>query len=226
MKKRKIWKFLGLLFLIVLLILIISGLVGLTPCFSQKFVENYVSKYSNDFTLIKKESYLLGLNGFQESVETDWYFHDNELDFDFHVKTLKNEYPPKGKHIACNYYDDYVEKLISVKGVEIKQMVVDIFSEIYDIKKYDIYYYNDTGQIRISIEGIKNRNFSKTRYVELCEIVSKKLCVIIEEYDLNFKNRSMKIGWDVDLNTDWSKTDGDFSIMVGGEIFSVNDYYN
>ena len=226
MKKVKVLGFVGLLFLISIIIVGLFKFIEPQPCFSQKFVENYVSKYSKDFTLLKKESNSVGLNGFKESDETDWYFHDNELDFDFHVKTLKSEYPPKGKHIACNYYDYYVEKLIDVKGKEIKQMTIDVFSEIYDIEKYDIYYYHNTGQIRISIDGQKNTSFSKARYNELCQIVSKKLCEYIEKYDLNFKNRNMIIGWDTDLNTDWSDTNKDFSIMIGGTIFNVKDYYN
>lgn len=226
MKKVKVLGFVGLLFLISIIIVGLFKFIEPQPCFSQKFVENYVSKYSKDFTLLKKESNSVGLNGFKESDETDWYFHDNELDFDFHVKTLKSEYSPKGKHISCNYYDYYMKKLIAVRGEEIKQMVMDTFSEIYDIDKYDIYYYDDNGQIRISIDGIKNTNFSQTRYNELCEIISKKLCEIIDKYDFNFKNRSMKIGWDVDLDTDWSDTNKDFAIMINNIIFNVNDYYN
>ena len=212
--------------LIVIVILVLFKFIGPLPCFSQEFVENYVSKYSKDFFLVKKESYSLGLNSFKESDETDWYFHDNELDFGFHVKTLKSEYPPKGKHIACNYYDAYIEKFLNAKDTEIKQMITDMFSEIYDIEEYDIYYYHDTGQIRISIDGRKNTNFSKDKSNKLCQTASIQLCEYIEKYDLNFKNRNKNIGWDVDLNTDWSDPDEDLSIYIKGEIFSVKDYYN
>lgn len=211
--------------LVAIIIMVVFKVIGPLPCFSQKFVEEYVAKYSKDFTFLNKESYSLGINGFIESNETDWYFHDNELDFDFHVKTLKSEYPPKGKHIACNYYDDYVEKLINVKGEEIKQMIIDIFNEIYDIEEYDIYFSHDTGQIRISVDGQENEKFSKARYSELCEIVPKKLCEYIEKYDPNFKNRNMKIGWDVNLNTDWSDTD-ELSVMINSKIFDIKDNYN
>lgn len=218
-----------LIILIVILcattILVFYKLTKPSPCFSQEFVENYISKYSKDFTFLKNETYSLGINGFKESDETDWYFHDNELDFDFHVKTLKSEYPPKGKHIACNYYDDYVEKLINVKGQDIKQIVTDTFDEIYDIDNYNIYFYHSTGQIRIEIGGKTSENFTNEKYAELCQITSKKIFENIEKYDFNFKNRSMKIGWDVDLNTDWSNTHKYLSIMINGKIFSVNDYY-
>ena len=223
MKKNRKWIFIVLL--IAITILALYKFIKPSPCFSQKFVENYISKYSKDFTFLKNESYSVGIHGFKESDDTDWYFHDNELDFDFHVKTLKSGYPPKGKHIACNYYDAYVKKLIEVKGQDIKQIVTDIFDEIYDIDNYNIYFYHPTGQIRIDINGQKQGDFSNEKYTELCQLTSKKIFEYIEEYDLNFKNRNMKIGWDIDLNTDWSDTDEYLSIMINNKIFHVNDYY-
>ena len=223
MKKNR--KLIFIVILVAIIILSLNKFIKPSPCFSQKFVENYISKYSKDFTFLKNESYSLGINAFKESDETDWYFHDNELDFDFHVKTLKSEYQPKGKHITCNYYDDYVKKLIELKGQDIKQIVTDIFGEIYDIDNNNIYFYHDNGQIRIDIDGQKKENFSNEKYTELCQITSKKIFEYIEEYDLNFKNRNMEIGWDVDLNTDWSDTNKYLSIMINGEIFYVNDHY-
>ena len=222
MKKNR--KLIFIVILVAITILTLYKFIKPSPCFSQKFVENYISKYSKDFTFLNNESYSLGINGFKESGDTDWYFHDNELDFDFHVKTLISGYP-KGKHIACNYYDSYVKKLIEVKGQDIKQIVTDIFDEIYDIDNYNIYFYSDTGQIRIDISGQKQEDFSNEKYAELCQLTSKEIFEYIEEYDLNFKNRNMEIGWDVDLNTDWSDTNNYLSIMINGKIFYVNDYY-
>lgn len=215
--------------LIFVLIMIVS--IGLfkfikpSTCFSQEFVENYISKYSNDFTLLKQKSYSSILNGFKESYETDWYFHDNELDFDFHVKTLKSEYPPQGKHIVCNYYDAYIEKILNTKDIEIKQIITDLFSKIYDIEEYYIYYYHDTGQIRISITGQKNTDFTDDKFNELSQTVSIQLCEYIEKYDLNFKNRNKNIGWDVGLNTNWSASNKKLSIYIDDKIFYVEDYY-
>lgn len=174
-------KIIIIVILIAIIILVLLKLIGPFPCFSHEYVVNYVSKYSKDFTLIKKESYSLGLNSLIESNETDWFFHDNELNFDFHVKTLKSEYPPKGKHISCNYYNYYIEKLINGKSEEIKNIVIDLFDEIYDLEKCNIY--NNTDQIRIYIDGQQNINFSQARYIELCKIVSKKIC----EYIVNYK---------------------------------------
>ncbi|MBR3163364.1 MAG: hypothetical protein IKF17_04635 [Clostridia bacterium] len=212
--------------LIIIVFLVVLKIIGPFPCFSQKFVEKYVATYSKDFTFLKKDTYSVSLNGFLESNDTDWYFHDNELDFDFHVKTLKSDYPPKGKHIACNYYKPYIEKLINEKGNEIKQQITNIFDEILDIDEYSIFYNEDAAIIDINIDGLKKSNYSKTRYIELCQIAAKELCEYIEKYDLNFKNRNFKIGWDVDLNTDWSRTDDDLSIFINNEVFQIKDYYN
>ena len=88
-----------------------------------------------------------------------------------------------------------------------------------------MYYYHDTSQLRISIDGTKNSNFSKERCYQLFEIASNEICKIIEEYDVNFKNRSKMTGWDVNLNTDWSDDDA-LAIMINGEIFKIYDYYN
>lgn len=219
MKKNK--KIIISIAIVVAVVLIIFMFIGPLPTYNKKYVENYISKYSKDFTYLRKDSYSSGIDGFIESHETDWYFHDNELDFDFHVKTLKSEYPPKGKHIACNYYDYYVEKLLDIKSDELNQIINDTFMEIYELENVSIKYSHDTGQIRISFDGKENINYTKTRDSELCEEATKKIIEVIKKYDSNFKNRSMKVGWDVDLNTDWSNTNNNLSIMVNGTILSI-----
>jgi uncharacterized protein YxeA len=93
---KKSIKIILAILIIVIVTFVLYRCINPRPCFNQNFVEQYVSKYSNDFTLLKNESYSVGLEGFKESNDTDWYFHDNELDFDFHVKTLKSEY---SKHV-------------------------------------------------------------------------------------------------------------------------------
>ncbi len=211
--------------LVAAVIFVVYQLIVPSPCFSQESVEEYVFEYSKDFSFVRNESYSVGLNGFEESEETDWYFHDNELDFDFHVKTLKSEISG-GKHISCNYYSAYVEKLIDEKGPEIKQIVLNTFIEICDMEEEDICFLDADDKIRIVIEGQENIDFSKERYTELCKIASEKICEYLERYDTNLKNRSLIIGWDVGLNTDWSSVVQDFSITIDGNIYKIRDYYN
>lgn len=213
--------------LVAIVIFVVFQFLVPSPCFSQEFVEEYVSKYSKDFIFIRNESYSIGLNGFKESDDTDWYFHDNEWDFDFHVKTLKSENSSGSKHIICNYYDYYLEKLMDESGLEIKKIVLDTFDEIYDnIEEDNISLAEGSNKISIAIEGQKNKNCTEERYTELCQTVSKRIFEYLEKYDPNLKNRSMTIGWDVDMNTDWSDTGKDFSIMIGGKIFKIKDYFN
>ena len=212
----------SILFAFIILIIIMS--IGPSPCFSQDFVEEYISKYSKDFTFLNNKSYTLGINGFTESSETDWYFHDNELDFDFHVKTLKSEYPPKGKHIACNYYDSYFEKYILVEGDNIKSKLNDIFDGLYEIEDIELSYHNEPDKFIISVKGEKRSSFSKEFLSDFSDIAADFIFESIEKYDPNFKNRTFLYGWDVGLNTDWSDEDN-ISILINGYDYDLNEYF-
>lgn len=212
------------LIVVAIVVLVLLKYVIKFPCYSREFVENYVSKYTDNFTYLDSQSYSIGINGFTESSDTDWYFHDNDLDFDFHVKTLRSNYPPKGKHIASNYYVDYFEKLFDVKGEEIKEMVTNTLSLLFDVTEYSIYYLTETYQIRINVDGKKKKNYTRVGYIALEEEVSRNLCKIIEDFDPKFKSRSKLVGWDVGLDTEW--TQGELRISMYDLFFSINDYYN
>lgn len=229
MKKRKVLIFIAVLVAIVFCVLLsfyLYKIIVPSPYYSQEVVENYISKYSKDFTFLRKETYSIGVDGFRESVDTDWYYHDNELDFDFHVKTLKSEYPPKGEHIYSHYYNYYMEKLLNIKEQDINRILMDVFDEIYNINSCTIRYNDNHGAIIIYINGEEREEFSSEKYVELSQIASKKICECIEEFDSNFKSRSKSVGWDTDLNTSWSVTDNNLEIVINGQSFVIDDYYN
>ena len=195
---------------------------SMSSVYSRDFVEDYSSKYATDLTYLRKQTYTIGLEGITEAEEMDWYFRDNEFDFDFHVKTLKNR---NGKHIICNYYEPYIEKFIESKGEEVKQIMIDIYSEIYDIEEYNIGYVHETGQLRISVDGEQKTGYSKEKSKELSKKVAIEICGCFEEFDSNFVERCKNVGWDVNLDTDWTDTDRNLSLMIEGFIFSIDNYY-
>ena len=72
---------------------------------------------------------------------------------------------------------------------------------------------------------VKKKNYTREGYMVLGKEISGNLCKIIEDFDPKFKSRSKIVGWDEDLEDDWSHSD-ELCISMYDLFFSINDYYN
>ena len=173
--------------LIIILILIIGILLYLNSIkvFTTKEVNQIVKDYSNDYILKNSEG-----NPFSEKW---WFYHDNELDFDFYVYSCRNYY--NKKEVYVSYWKSYIENLIAKRKDEIENTLKQYYKTKYGyiISNVSLSYYNDTNRLDIGIDGHKdflNSKIDNYNEDKILEESSKVVTELIKKYDLNFENRN------------------------------------
>lgn len=186
-------------FLIILIILLV--LIGITVTYyvsknklhSTKQIEDEVSKYSFNYSLLDIDEGGTSIGGWNE-YQKDWYFHDNDLDFDFYATSqifgIENS-----RQLFVGYWRSYINKAIEVLGDDFRKIIKDTFAKEFNVSDVEFKYLNDISAFSIELYGNKTENYSEENWDNMIKQASNKICDTIKNYDPNFENRKLNAGW-------------------------------
>lgn len=161
-----------------------------TDLHSFQDIENEVKNYSFNYTYLYKNGGNIGVDGYTEH-EIDYYFHDNDLDFDFYAKTLNTNNPYYGKQLYISFWNSYFEKIQNSIGSDIEDYIKKEFEKYNDIKNVEYKYDSSVSIWKIYLSTDRYNYYSNININNIYNVIDiyHGICKIIEKFDPNFLSR-------------------------------------
>ena len=213
--KKKILIILGIVVLIGGLIFGLYEYKKKISLHSLREIKKEVNKFSFNYSFVKKEGGVVVVDGYNEN-EANWYFHDNDLDFEFLVKSTRSKEGDYGRQLYVAYWESYFEKVEEKIDDDIKSYFQDTFKDIVNIT--DVSYINPAGNQNVWFINLNGKISDEAALSQLDSAdIYRGLCDGIVKYDPKFKKRKK-------VSDTWYDSDDTLKIQLRTDFMRIGSY--